>query len=77
MVSGKNFLDYLSYVRISRAKELLFGSSLSITQVALESGFGSFSSFLRVFRRYTDKTPSEYRAQSRERVLHGQGDERG
>lgn len=76
-VSGKNFLDYLSYVRISRAKELLFSSSLSITQVALESGFGSFSSFLRVFRRYTDKTPSEYRAQSRERVLHGQGDERG
>lgn len=66
-VSGKTFLDYLTYIRISKARELLSGTSDSITQVALVTGFGSFSSFSRTFRKHVGTTPSEYRKSMRER----------
>jgi AraC family transcriptional regulator len=47
--------------RIERAKMLLARPSLSITQIALEVGFGETSSFTAAFRRLVGRTPSSYR----------------
>jgi AraC family transcriptional regulator len=47
--------------RIERAKTLLARPALSITEIALELGFGETSSFTAAFRRLVGRTPSSYR----------------
>jgi AraC family transcriptional regulator len=47
--------------RIERAKSLLAGDALSVTEIALAVGFGETSSFTAAFRRLTGVTPSGYR----------------
>ncbi len=55
---------YLSMVRVEEAKKLLQESSMSITAIAYEVGFGSFSRFVDAFRSLTGALPSDYRANS-------------
>ena len=59
--TGMSFHDFLTKVRIEKAATLLLDSSLSITEVALEAGFQSTSTFNRVFKQRTSYTPREYR----------------
>jgi AraC family transcriptional regulator len=47
--------------RIERAKTLLAQSRLSITEIALEVGFGQASSFGEAFRQLVGRTPRRYR----------------
>ena len=59
-----SFLDYLSDVRVQKAKNLLiFDSQKSIMQIALEVGFESYSSFYRCFSRIVGVSPKEFRKQ--------------
>lgn len=60
--SGYNFYDYLCYKRIKSAETLLLKPGLSITEVALQSGFSSLSTFNRTFKKLKGCTPSEYRS---------------
>lgn len=55
------FCAYITHRRIKVAEELLEQPDLSITEVALQSGFPSISTFNRVFKQAKDCTPSEYR----------------
>ena len=56
------FTEYLSRVRVERAKALLANGSIQIGQVAFDSGFGCIPHFNRVFRRYAGVSPTQYRA---------------
>lgn len=60
--SGYNFYDFLCYKRIKSAEILLAKTGTSITEVALQSGFSSLSTFNRTYKRITGCTPSEYRS---------------
>lgn len=60
--SGYNFNDYLSYLRIKSAEMLLIKSELSITEIAMQTGFSSLSTFNRTFKKIKNCTPSEYRS---------------
>ena len=60
--SGYNFYDYLCYKRIKSAETLLLKPGVSITEVALQSGFSSLSTFNRTFKKLKGCTPSEYRS---------------
>jgi len=60
-VTGKTLTDFILRLRIDRAKELLLKGDLNITEIAYETGFGSQSYFDRIFRRYTNISPHEYR----------------
>jgi AraC-like DNA-binding protein len=62
-VTGINFTDYLSRVRIEKAKNLLLNPSLRISEIAFEVGFQSLTHFNRVFKRISGLSPTEYRAQ--------------
>lgn len=55
------FCDYLTYRRMKAAEEYLSRPDLSITDIALASGFPSISTFNRVFKQAKNCTPSEYR----------------
>jgi len=62
---GSGFSKYLQKVRIEHACKLLETSSLSVTAVALESGFNTLSQFHRVFRELKHCSPREYRKRRR------------
>ncbi|WP_167957424.1 AraC family transcriptional regulator [Anaerosporobacter faecicola] len=53
--------EYLVQKRIELAERLLIEPELSITEIAMRSGFGSLSSFNRVFKTAKNCTPSEYK----------------
>ena len=56
-----NFSTYLTQYRIARAQELLTGTMLSVKEVGAACGYGDTSYFIRVFKRLTSVTPTEYR----------------
>lgn len=58
------FCDYLNYRRIQIAIELLSDPELSITEIALRSGFSSISTFNRLFKQSTNCSPTEFRSLS-------------
>jgi AraC-like DNA-binding protein len=60
--TGLTFREYLTQVRIERAKSLLIHSGKSVTEIAYESGFQSLSQFHRVFRRIHGVSPGEMRS---------------
>ncbi len=60
-VSGYNFVEYLAIQRIKRAQMLLANVSLSMTEIAYQSGFKSISTFNRTFLQQKGCSPSQYR----------------
>ena len=58
---GINFTHYLNRHRINCSKELLADMEIPIKDVASRCGFNSVQNFIRVFKKYTGKTPGQYR----------------
>ncbi|MBQ7359313.1 MAG: helix-turn-helix transcriptional regulator [Lachnospiraceae bacterium] len=56
-----SFYKYVNHQRIQYASTLLADPSLSIAEIAIRSGFESFSSFNRMFKLLKGCTPSEFR----------------
>ena len=59
--TGSSPHRYVLEARIARAKELLANRALSITDVALQTGFATPSHFSVTFRRITALTPRAFR----------------
>jgi len=59
--TGINFTDYLSRVRIEKAKNLLLNPNLRVSEIAFEVGFQSLTHFNRVFKKIVGDSPTEYR----------------
>lgn len=59
--TGKSPIDYLIGLRIEAAKRLLRQGELSMTDIALETGFGDSNYFARKFRQATGRTPTAFR----------------
>jgi AraC-like DNA-binding protein/ligand-binding sensor protein len=62
--TGQTLTDYLTRVRINKAKELLKETSLSISEITFEVGYQNFSSFYRAFKKLEKISPSEFRKSS-------------
>lgn len=60
--SGTGFVDYLNFVRICKSERMLSHSDKSILEISYELGFSSVSYFNRLFKKYKNCTPSEYRS---------------
>ena len=58
---GVGFLAYLTSIRMEKAKKLLLSTSLSIGEVAEQSGYGDYRVFTKVFKKSEGITPSQYR----------------
>ncbi len=59
--TGESFKDYLTRVRIERAKELLRTTSMKCSEVAYESGYSDPHYFSYVFRKNTGLPPQQFR----------------
>ncbi len=56
-----NFVDYLSRVRVEKAKALLLNPNSRVSEVAFGSGFQSMTNFNRAFRRIVGRSPTQFR----------------
>ncbi|MXZ32990.1 MAG: GlxA family transcriptional regulator, partial [Gammaproteobacteria bacterium] len=54
---------YYLYLRLARARELLFQTSMSIVEISAQAGFVSSSHFSTTYRELYGKTPSVDRAE--------------
>ena len=57
---GETPHQYLLRRRVERAKELLRGTALSVSEVSLAAGFRSLGSFSTAFRALVGEAPSDY-----------------
>lgn len=60
----QNFYDFVNFYRIEEAKKILHlneDKKMTILEVLYEVGFNSKSAFNTAFKKYTGKTPTEFR----------------
>jgi AraC-like DNA-binding protein len=67
-VTGINFVDYISRIRVGKARDLLQNSNLRISEIAFAVGFQSLSQFNRVFKKLTRKSPTQFRTAHNKRA---------
>ena len=60
--NGQTFTEYLVYLRLNKAKELLRTTDLRSSQIAFEVGYNDAHYFSYIFKKNLGMTPSEYRA---------------
>ncbi len=58
--TGFNFIDWLSMLRVKKAKELLNNSNLTVKEVCFMVGYKDPNYFSRIFKKRIGITPSEY-----------------
>ncbi|RAV10489.1 helix-turn-helix domain-containing protein [Paenibacillus contaminans] len=59
-VTGVNFIDYLTKLRLDKSKELLLHSNEKVNDIAFQVGYQP-SYYYRVFKKHEGVTPSQYR----------------
>lgn len=59
--TGKNFIDYLTEIRIENAKRLLRESEWKVYEIGTQVGYGSARYFSQIFEKKVGMTPTEYR----------------
>ncbi|EGS1687546.1 helix-turn-helix transcriptional regulator [Enterobacter cloacae] len=62
-VGSVGFNEYLTQTRLEHARQLLKGYDLKIKDIAARCGFMDSNYFCRLFRKHTERSPSEYRRQ--------------
>lgn len=65
-IIGKTCVQYITELRMEQAKHLLWETSKSILDIAMETGYENAQYFTRVFRKSEGMTPLQYRMQWRE-----------
>jgi AraC-like DNA-binding protein len=62
---GTTYRELLDQLRCDLATRHLADDRISIAEIAFLLGFSEISAFHRAFRRWTDRTPAEFRAEPR------------
>ena len=60
--TGQTFVEYLTSVRMERAKELLRNSTMKTSDIAFEVGYRDAHYFSYLFKKTQECTPREYRS---------------
>lgn len=74
---GMGCSEYITLLRVGKAKRLLWNPDYSVTDVALMSGFSSSQYFCKVFHKQIGVTPAEYRKQWRQEEIENEPDNGG
>jgi two-component system response regulator YesN len=59
--TGKNFVEYVTFLKINKAKTLLEEGVLNIKQISYEIGYKDPNYFSRLFKKSIGVSPSEYK----------------
>ena len=60
-VTGINFVEYVARTRFVTACDLLRHCNMRVSEIAFAAGFQSLSQFNRVFKKFSGKSPTQYR----------------
>ncbi len=63
--TGKTPMRYISEIRMSKAKEMLYSSAFTIGEIALSLGYADPLYFSRMFKKMVGLSPGAYRKQVR------------
>ncbi|WP_165920989.1 response regulator transcription factor [Muricomes intestini] len=58
---GRSLIDFLTYTRVQRAKEMLINRGKSINEISEEVGFNDAKYFTKRFKKIMGVSPNEYR----------------
>lgn len=59
--TGENFIEYLTNIRIDKAKDLLAETDLSMKEICAQIGYSDPNYFSRAFKKNVGVTPTEYK----------------
>jgi two-component system response regulator YesN len=60
---GETFVEYVTRQRMELAQSLLASTEKTVTEIGALAGYSDRRYFTKVFQKYTQMTPSEYRAE--------------
>ncbi|MFB5267408.1 AraC family transcriptional regulator [Paenibacillus enshidis] len=60
-IKGVTLMEYLNHLRIIKSEWALLFSESSILDIAIDHGFNNMNSYNRLFKKYNDCTPTEFR----------------
>jgi len=60
---GRSCKEYIEFVRVSKAEDLLLFTDFDLTYISMETGFSDCSHLIKVFRKWKGTTPKQYKLQ--------------
>ncbi|QGQ98245.1 AraC family transcriptional regulator [Paenibacillus psychroresistens] len=60
-LTGKTVTEYVNGIRIGRAEYLLYNTAMTVSEIAIASGFHDIYYFSRIFKQYKHVTPTDMR----------------
>ena len=67
--TGSSFNKYRLSLRAAKAKEFLAKSSYSVGEIACKIGYQNTNSFVKIFKKLTKLTPSQYRSRNKHKKM--------
>lgn len=61
MTTGKTFVEYVTWVRMEKSKELLLSGELRVHEIGKSVGYNNAYYFIKVFKEHAGVTPGEYK----------------
>ena len=65
---GRSCKEYIQYIRLNKAQELLLNSDYDLAYIAQETGFFDCSYFIRTYKRWRGITPKQDRMLNKESI---------
>jgi len=58
---GRSCKEYMEYIRILKAEEMVLNSNFDLSYIAQETGFADASHFIRTYKKFKQETPKQVR----------------
>lgn len=58
---GRSCKEYITYIRLNKAQDLLLHTNYSLSYIAMEMGFFDCSHFIRTYKKWKGITPNQQR----------------
>jgi len=66
---GRSCKEYIEFIRISKAEELLLFTDCDLSYISQETGFADSSHLIKTFRRLKGMTPRQYKLHNRSKKV--------
>ena len=63
-VANISFSDYVTRLRVNRAREMLRENGANVTEIAMDCGFNNISNFYRLYKKHMGKTPGDEKSKN-------------
>lgn len=61
---GRSCKEYIEYIRVTKAEDMLLFTDYDLTYISQETGFSDCSHMIKTFRKYKNITPKQFRLQN-------------